>query len=135
MLLGNVMVDTVNAALEQRPKTFNRVRMNKASYIFALAMLYDVMLVAMGEANVAFPVIGNESRALLDIPADVRLKLNSICSCNLLSDNPAVAFDYSRNDGFLLSGSANKAFVLSANIGFICFDCAGEGMLVHGIGA
>ena len=134
MLLGNVMVDTVNAALEQRPKTFNRVRMNKASYIFALAMLYDVMLVAMGEANVALPIIGNESRALLDVPADVRLKLNRVCPSDLLGDHSAVALGYSRNDGFLRGGSANKAFVLPANIGFVGFHCTGEGMLVHGIG-
>jgi len=129
------MIDTMNTAFEQSPKSFNRVRMNKTAYILTFAMLYDVMLVTVGEANVTLPVVGNESRTLLDVPADVRLKLNRVCPCDLLGDHSAVALGYSRDDGFLLGGSTNKAFVLSADIGFIGFDCTRQRPRIDGIGA
>jgi len=127
------MIDTMNTALEQRQKTFNGVRMNVAAHIFFLTVVNNLMVEGVGESVVCAPIIRNDSRTLLGVSSDDRLKLCGTRFGDLLGDHPTATLNDSHDNGLLCGGSTNKAFVLPADIGFIGFDCTGQGRTVDGI--
>jgi len=102
--LGNLVEGADDAALQQAPKAFNRLRVDRADDVLIVRVPDDLMRVLGGEAAIANPFVGYEQRHLVgnDL-AHEAFEGRGIDAIDDAGDDLALAAD--RADDRLLTGA------------------------------
>lgn len=130
---ANLMIGADDAALNQAPETFNRVRVDRTDHIFAAGMMRRAMGEVGPKADVGAVFVGREQR---NVGADrlVNEPLHGLLADPIkdAGDDLALALRRTNDGGFALAPVAAHlpvvmpVLVVSADIGFVHFDHAHE---------
>src|SRR5208282_5614234 len=123
---ANRMIDTTNSALDQRPETFDGIRVNFANDVDAFAVIDSLVCVSASvKAVVGAESVGEDNRLREYVFFDESAQRVGF---NIGSDERpdlSLALHHANNRSFG-SSTATRAFSLAPIVGFVHFDLAPE---------
>lgn len=123
MLFGNVNVSAANAILEVRPEILDAVDMRVAAHVFARAMVYALVFVALlGQSVVGAQFVSVNGSALRHVVLDDRAQGFARIAWHHLGHHLPVALQHSKHDSLVANVVPSFAMRLAADVGFIGFD-------------
>ena len=132
---ANLVISSNDASFDERPKAFNRIRVNCVKNVLANGVIYRLMRKAVFQPLVSGIVIGAEQANPVRYGfADESFKREPIGVLNDAGNDVALALNGSDNGGFAcVSAPARTAFLIpmtvlvaAADVGFIHLDDAHE---------
>lgn len=138
MLAGNLMESPVNAALQLRPESFNRIRVNRSANIFALTVSNAVMVITSARKDIVsgvfvradnrtgFHHVGGVSQGDTPRNAGDNVCTNFAATLDNAHDGDLVASGCTRAANFLRTLGGVHVRCFAANVGFVRFNDTGE---------
>src|SRR5208282_4154153 len=123
MFRTDLVIDAIDAAFQDRPDAFNRVRVSSASRVLASRMIHGVMpeeqTVQSGEDQV---IVGVQLRSKFDVLVDTLGRFLQGALCHRSGDSASAALPHSEDGNLADWPASGSQFLVLMLVGFFATD-------------